>query len=187
MTDTQVFRPSNRCYVSYNLKDLYPTRVAVSFDLERAACLWIAHGGVLAELGHFDHLLLTLLGTVERGLSMVVYGLLKAGIDPFSKIELPLTILDRTFLYQWQLPKTILDKSIFYRHDEVVVLLMTWGSVKSLPIRTDYACAVSAENVGVLGRHLSTISDDHQRFHGDRLAGFARHLKKMVDRGARAP
>lgn len=128
----QVFHPSNRRHVQKNNRifaDLFPVRVAISFSLEETACYMVEQFWQCMQEERFkDHWLKSLLEAVELGQLSVVEALLHAGVNPCPAGELPLTILDRMFLYEDERPSTALDKSVFYGHDAVASLLVQTGS-----------------------------------------------------------
>ncbi|KAL8903139.1 MAG: hypothetical protein Q9207_004126 [Kuettlingeria erythrocarpa] len=100
------------------------------------------------------HILLALLEAMENGQVRVVNALLDAGIVLPRTGELPLTVLDSTFLYQDMRPKTALDKSVCYGHREIANLLMGRGIGGEVTTDTT-KYAVSAENFDVLCHYLS--------------------------------
>lgn len=167
--NAHMVHPLNRRHVSHDCKDVLPLRVAVSFRLERTACLLIDICAKACQTLEIPHMLLAILEAIEMGLLSVVEALLKFGVDPFPASELPLTILDRTFLYPNERPKTALDKSVHYGHKEITDLLLTRGSLESSTQMTmDYTYAVLAENTSVLDKYLRFFMSEDRGRH-DRL------------------
>ncbi|KAL8923929.1 MAG: hypothetical protein Q9208_004366 [Pyrenodesmia sp. 3 TL-2023] len=155
MARPQVFHRSRRPRSPHNLKDLFPLRVAISFGLELSAC-WLVEPSLpkekVVELME-KHILLALLEAMENGQVRVVNALLDAGIVPSRAGELPLTVLDCTFLYKDGRPKTALDKSVCYSHGDVANLLVRRGV--GGPVTNDtMKYAVSAENFDILCHYL---------------------------------
>lgn len=155
MARPQVFHPSRRPRRPHHFKDLVPLRVAISFGLETSACCLVEPSLPREDSAQVmkDQILLALLEAMENGQVRVVNALLDAGIVPSRTGELPLTVLDRTFLYKDVRPKIALDKSVCYGHDEVANLLVKRGVGGRVTTDT-MKYAVSAENFEVLRHYL---------------------------------
>ncbi|KAL8919926.1 MAG: hypothetical protein Q9172_004719 [Xanthocarpia lactea] len=155
MVHTQVFHRSNRLLVANDCKNVFPVRVAISFGLEHTACFLVTsyYAGDDAEFMR-PHLLIALLEACEGGHLRIIKALLDAGVEPSPPEELPLTILDRTFIYPDERPKTALDKSVFYCHNDIADMLLDRATSASLT-RDTMEYAVRAENLHILGRYLS--------------------------------
>ncbi len=156
MVHTQVFHQSNRLRVSNNWEDVFPVRVAISFSLEHTACYLATcslRATIPSELVQL-HLLIALLEACEGGHLSIIMALLDGGVEPFPPGELPLTVLDRTFIYAEERPKTALDKSVFHCHNDIADLLLDRATSASLT-RDTMEHAVRAENLHILSRYLS--------------------------------
>lgn len=126
--------------------------------------MWIELSGPAAEDIQLvqDQWLLALLEAMEGGLFSVTDALLNAGVDPCPAGELPLTILDRTFLYQDERPRTALDKCVLYGHEEIANrLLESVAGVSITPKTIEYA--IDAENLNILRQYLATIRGPGKR------------------------
>ncbi|KAL8749726.1 MAG: hypothetical protein Q9184_006691 [Pyrenodesmia sp. 2 TL-2023] len=101
MVRPQVFHPSRRPRSAFDLKDLFLLRVVISFGLQASACFLVEPSLPKEEAVQLmrEHIRLALLEAMENGQVTVVNALLHAGIVPSRAGELPLTVLDRTFLY----------------------------------------------------------------------------------------
>ncbi|KAG7005696.1 hypothetical protein G7Y79_00018g045030 [Physcia stellaris] len=178
----QIFHPSNRRHVQNNdgiLADLFPVRVAISFGLEQTACYMVERfWQFLQQQPIKDHWLKSLLEAVELGQLSVVDALLDAGVEPYPAGELPLTTLDRMFLYEAERPKTALDKSVFYGHDAIAGLLLQRGSRASITPRT-IQFAVFADNLEILSFYLSEPKDQNKLVDADVILHLATKLGKL--------
>lgn len=166
MVHPQVFHPSKRQYVDHSWNLLHPLRVAVSYGLEHTAITLIntisLSPKLLRDTVIKDHMLLVLLEALENGQLSVAKALLDAGIDPMPDAELPLTALDRTFIFKNERPKTALDKSVFYGHGEAAALLLKrkiGGHITATTMRF----AVTVGNQDILRQYLSTAKSRTKR------------------------
>ncbi|KAL8982253.1 MAG: hypothetical protein Q9205_003182 [Flavoplaca limonia] len=140
MLHAQVFHASQRRHLDSSFGHLNPLR----------SC----KGG--------DQLLIALLEALESGQLGIANALLDAGVDLIPREKLPLTILDRTFIYPDERPKTALDKSVFYGHGEAAALLLKREIGGHITART-MKFAVAVGNQNILSHYLSTSKSRTKR------------------------
>ncbi|KAL8901202.1 MAG: hypothetical protein Q9192_000679 [Flavoplaca navasiana] len=109
-----------------------------------------------------DQLLIALLEALQSGQLGIANALLDAGVDLTPREKLPLTILDRTFIYPDERPETALDKCVFYGHGEAVALLLKRKIGGRLTART-MKFAVTVGNQDILSHCLSTAKSRTKR------------------------
>ncbi|KAL9036460.1 MAG: hypothetical protein Q9180_004289 [Flavoplaca navasiana] len=166
MLHAQVFHASQRRHVDSSFGHLDPLRVAISYRLEFTAVMFMSQISLFPEefqlMQGGDQLLIALLEALESGQLGIANALLDAGVDLTPRDKLPLTILDRTFIYPDERPKTALDKSVFYGHGEAAALLLKRKIGGHTTART-MKFAVTVGNQDILSHYLSTAKSRAKR------------------------